>query len=324
MEKALINRINENGYKKLAMKVFVFVIIIASFDFTIGRVLNYFYFTQGSGTQYRTTYSLEKSTAEILVFGSSRANHHYVSEIFEKRSNLTCYNAGRDGNSIFYHYAILKGVLKRYSPKIVILDFSTHEFVKNQDSYDRISSLLPYYRKHPEIRSIVELRGPFEKFKMISNIYPFNSSILSIAIHNNAEYNNTQSEDIKGYMPLTKIWNEPIKTDSNFVQYELDSVKVKAYDSFINGCINSRVKLYIVCSPSFIKYTYKEYSVTIGQEIAERNNIKFYDFSNDSNFINNSSLFQDVGHLNNEGATLFSNRLIDKISETEKNIELVH
>ena len=43
---------------------------------------------------------------------------------------LSFYNAGRDGNFMFYHLAVLKGVLNRYSPKIVILDFVAEELHK--------------------------------------------------------------------------------------------------------------------------------------------------------------------------------------------------
>jgi hypothetical protein len=42
--------------------------------------------------------------------------------------------------------------------------------------------------------------------------------------------------------------------------------------------------------------------------------VQFLDFSNDSTFINNPKLFADVGHLNDGGARIFSNELIDKIN----------
>ena len=61
---------------------------------------------------------------------------------------------------------MLKGVLKRYSPKIIILDIVNKEFQKNADSYEKISPLLPYYNSHPEIRSIVQLRSRYEKHKL--------------------------------------------------------------------------------------------------------------------------------------------------------------
>ena len=147
------------------MKLLVLFITLVFFDFIIGSLLNIFYFKQESGLQYRTTYSIEKTTADLLIFGSSTANHNYHPGIFQNRLNMSYYNVGRDGKSIFYHYAVLEAVLKRYTPKMIIYDFDEHEFSKDQESYDRLSSFLPYYKKHPEIRSIVDLKSPYEKYK---------------------------------------------------------------------------------------------------------------------------------------------------------------
>ena len=313
MIKFSIYKIKKSPYKFFLLKLIALFAIIFAFDYSIGNILNYLYFKQESGLQYRTTYSIEKTTADVLIFGSSRANHHYRPDIFEKRLHLSYYNVGRDGNFIFYHYAILKGVLKRYSPKIIILDFPDREFIKNQDSYDRISSLLPYYRSHPEMRSIIELKGPYEKLKLLSSIYPYNSSMFTIAV-GNAEFNKKRRGDINGYVPLKKIWNSAIQIDNNSTKYEIDCIKVKLYELFIQDCINSKIKLYIVRSPYFIKSN-TDCSATLVKEIAKKYNVMFFDYSNDPIFINNSKLFADPEHLNDEGAKIFSSLLIERITK---------
>jgi hypothetical protein len=286
--------------------------IIFIFDFSIGNILSYLYFKQESGLQYRTTYSIEKTKADLLIFGSSRANHHYHPDVFEKKLHLSYYNVGRDGNFIFYHYAVLKGILKRYSPKIVILDIVQGEFQLDPNSYDRLSSLLPYYRTHPEMHSIIELRNKYEKLKLLSSIYPYNSSIFTI-LAGNAEFNKKRKSDIKGYVPVLKTWHNSIQMDYNPVKYKIDSIKVKAYESFIQNCIHSKVKLYIVCSPYFIKSNHTDYSIILAQGIAKKYNIKFWDFSKDSIFINNPKLFGDITHLNDDGAKIFSTKITDNI-----------
>jgi hypothetical protein len=318
MIKTSFHKIQKNPYQYFLLKLVVLLAIVFALDYSIGNALRYFYFKQESGLQYRTTYSIEKTTADLLIFGSSRANHHYNPSVFESRLNQSYYNVGRDGNSIFYHSAVLKAVLKRYSPKIVILDFVHGEFQKNQNSYDRLSSLLPYYSNHPEMRSIINLKSDYEKIKLFSNIYPYNSSIFTITV-GNAEFNKKRNGDIKGYVPLTKIWNGSIKIDNSSTSYEIDTMKVNAYKTFIQDCINSKVKIYIACSPYYIKSNHSDYSVIIGKEIAKRNNIEFFDYSKDSVFINNSKLFSDNSHLNDSGAIVYSNMLIDRISKLNRN-----
>lgn len=315
MIESSIYKIKRNPVRFFLLKLIIFFTLVFILDYIIGNILSHFYFRQESGLLYRTTFSIEKTTADVLIFGSSKANHHYIPDIFEKRLNLSCYNVGRDGNYILYHSAVLKGVLKRYSPKIVILDFRSGEFKQTKDSYDELSSLLPYYNRHPEMRSIIELKSKFEKLKLLSYIYPYNSLLLTIAV-GNTEFNKKRRSDIQGYVPLKKVWNLPIQIDSSSINYEIDSIKVKAYEIFIQNCVQSKVNLYIVCSPSFIKSNHIDYSVKLGQKIAKKNNITFFDFSNDSIFINESKFFADTWHLNNTGAEIFSDILTDNLTKT--------
>lgn len=315
MIKLSIYKLKKKPFQYFLLKLTVLFAFVFVFDFLIGNILSYYYFKQQRGAYYLTTYAIDSTKADLLIFGSSRANHHYQADAFEKRIGLSYYNAGRDGNFIFYHYAILQAVLKRYAPKMIILDFIHGEFLKDQNSYDRISSLLPYYRSHPEMRSIIELKSPYEKLKLLSHIYPNNSLLLIIA-GGNAMFSEKKREDINGYMPLTKVWNDSIQNENTPVKYEIDSTKIKVYQLFIQDCINSKVTLYIVCSPYFIKFNHIDYSVNLGEGIAKKYNIPFFDYSKDSIFINNSKLFADPLHLNDEGAKIFSNMLTDTINKT--------
>lgn len=281
-------------------------------DFLFGAALQHLYFNQKSGAQYRTTYAIEKAEAQLLIFGSSRANHHYHPDIFQEQLNQTYYNAGRDGNFILYHNAILKSILQRHTPQTVILDFVAYDFRKKEGTYDRLSSLLPYYKTHPELRPTIELKSPYEKIKLCSSIYPYNSLLFTI-ISANLKSGKKSKDDNKGYIPLTEKWTNPIQTDTASARYEIDSIKIQAYQAFIQNCINSNVKLYIVCSPYFINPTHPDYSVTIAEKIAAQYNIPFFNFSNHPAFTTNPNLFADPEHMNNDGAITFSKMLADTI-----------
>lgn len=312
MEKLYRNDVKKNSYKYFFFKLAILFAIVFIFDFVIGNILSYYYFKQQSGPGYQTTYAIDSTKADLLIFGSSRANHHYQTGIFENGTGLSYYNVGRDGESIFYHYAILKAVLKRYTPKMIVLDFTNGDLAKDQNSYDRISSLLPYYPNHPEILPIIELKSPYEKIKLLSHIYPNNSLMLTIAARN-ITFSGKKREDNNGYIPISKVWNHSIQNDNTPIIYEIDSTKIKVYTSFIQDCINSKVSLYIVCSPYFLKFTHQNYSVKLAKEIAKKYNVPFFDYSQDSTFYNHSKLFADVAHLNKDGAKIFSESVIDSI-----------
>lgn len=308
-----INKIKEKGLPDLLLKAFLFLIILFLLDFAIGSTLRYFYTKQKSGLLYRATYSLDSTKADILVFGASRANHHYIPGIFKNRMNLSCYNTGRDGEIIFYNYAVLQSVLKRYTPKIAILDFSREEFKVEESDYDRLSALFPYYKEHQEIRPIVQLKSPYEKYKLLSKIYPYNSLIFTILI-GTTKFNESRAfiDDENGYVPLTEVCDRNLAIDTAYKPYPLDSNKINIFKNFVKDCINSNVKPYIIISPILIKYLYEDPSVNLARKIAKTYNVPVYTFLNDSSFFHNT-LFADGTHLNDTGAKLFTNKVIDTI-----------
>jgi hypothetical protein len=313
MENKLIGKLKSNQYLYFFAKLFLLFLIVFLLDFSIGKTLRHFYFKQESGWQYRTTYAMENTVADVIVFGSSRANHHYHPEVFEKKLPYEYYNAGRDGSYNLYHFAVLRSILKRHKPKMIILEFGKEEFKKSQIGYDRLSALLPYYKTHPEIREILNHKSSTERLKLsASQIYPFNSSIFTIAI-GNASINKTRRGDIKGYVPLDKTWNEPIKTVQPSPAYDVDSVSVWAYESFLKDCNSSGVPVYVVTSPYFERSASLDTSMQLGEKIAEKLNVPFFDFSRDENLISHPEFFADHLHLNDKGARVFSEMVIDRI-----------
>jgi len=317
-----MKKIYRNKHFKIVLKFGLFIFFLWMFDFSVGLFLSHCYQKQKSGLLYRATYSMDSTNADMLIFGASRANHHYVPSIFKKKLNLTCYNTGRDGETIFYNYAVLKSVLKRYSPKIVILDFSIKDFSNNEESYDRLAALLPYYESHPGIRPIVKLKSPFQKIKLISKIYPYNSLCFTMLI-GSTNYNVTRDyiNDDNGYIPLTDSFNQALYIDTTNINYQLDMNKINAYISFLKDCATSGVKIYVIVSPVCVKYLYQDKSIILAKRIAKKYNVVFYDYTNDPFYLNSNFLFADRGHLNENGAKIFTNQVINEISKNEYAIE---
>ena len=303
----------KNYRNSLGATILFFALLIAA-DYFTGKVLHHLFFRQTSGWDYETKYSIEDTKADVLIFGASRAQQQYNPEYIEDSLQLTCYNVGRDGMPFFYHYAVLQAVLKRYSPKIILLDCEYGVLKKTESSYERISCLLPYYKSHPEMRSIIELRGPFEKYKLFSQIYPYNSLMFKIA-SGNLPSSKKKNETIKGYIPLTRSLNEPIKTIDYTETYELDTVKINMLQSFIDDCKKRNIKLFILCSPYYINPVGTDYSIKVIKEKAAANNIDFIDYSTEKIFLNNSKLFDDTVHVNTTGSKIFSSMLAAELKK---------
>jgi len=299
--------------KKITGNIGLVLIVVFIFDLAIGKTLRHFYFTETSGLHYRTTYSIDSTKADILVFGSSRANHHYVPEVFEDSLKMSFYNTGRDGNTILYNLAVFKSIIKRYTPKIIIFDLMASELNYNIQSYDRLSSLQPYYFQHSEIQDIVKLRGPFESFKLGSSIYPFNSSITTIIV-GNLGFNKKRKGDNKGYIPLFgSIMDTNLTRSENYI-INYDTTKIQALNYITKTCKSKNIKLVFIQSPFYARGKTNA-STQLIAEIANNNGSIFFNYLNDPIFIKHPGYFKDINHLNNDGAIYFSTIIAHSLLE---------
>ena len=290
-------------YFLLRFALLFLVLVIC--DFGLGRLLQHYYFTQTSGAAARTTYAMEEITAEGLIFGSSRASHHYVPEILSSQLNMGFYNTGRDGNYIFYNLAVLRTILKRYTPEIIILDANVDIFHKTPANYDRLASLLPYYETHEEIRSIVELRSRFEKWKLYSRIYPYNSLLGSIAIRNLES--GKQATEGDGYVPIYDQWEYDIKP-KEFSHKVLDEKLIDGFRSFVQEARDAGSEVFVIISPFYA--TYDEVpGLPLIEKICQEEGVHFKDDAQSEFFLSRGELFGDYAHLNHEGAMLFSEQI---------------
>lgn len=308
----MINKTRNFFANQFLIKLAAFFLLVFIVDRSIGFLLKKFYFKQKSGYDYQATFVIDKTEADVLIMGSSRAVNIFDPRIFESKLNLTCYNAGRYGYPIFYHDALLKTVIKRYIPKMVVLSFDAGNFSKSQDAYDRISSLLPYYKDHPEIRSIVELKGRFEKIKMLSSIYPYNSLLLPI-IAGNTSGNKSKFENFNGYIPLHHERSGTLTKFDYTLETKLDTVKINSYKDFIKTCKDSGILLFIVCPPYMISASGVDLSIKTAIQIAKETNTLFLDYSRDTFFTYKPYLFADYRHLNEKGVDLISNKVIERL-----------
>ncbi len=190
-------------------------------DQLIGRIMRELYFMQTSGPLAETTQLFTQVQADALILGSSRGRRNYNPQVFADTLGISVYNGGHDGQTLFYEQAVIRRVLQRYTPRLVIIDLNPEEMYYREVHYDRLNVLAPYYRDFPELRSIYLLRSvrdgtwepgrwwvqparpgqtswenfwfrlhameerllpvTTERIKMLSAIYPYNSYALDIA-----------------------------------------------------------------------------------------------------------------------------------------------
>lgn len=311
MKNVYIKPSSRKSPSQVAIRIAAFVLLLVTVDFILGKAFHYLYKNQKIGWEARTRYSVEDTKADIILLGASRAQQQYNPEYFEKRLNLSCYNVGRDGQSFLYQYAVIEGILKRYHPKMIILECERKMFMESPASRERLSCLLPLYKDHSELREIIAQRSPLEKFKLLSQSYPYNSVSLKILF---ANFTKKKDEDIKGYVPLTRSLNEAKRyVDFSNPGYELDTVKIKYFNTFIKQCQQANIKLYFTCSPFYFNYSGADTSLEIVKETAAKNHIPFFNLSKGVPELDNGKFFDDTVHVNRTGSYILTNIIIDSI-----------
>lgn len=105
-------------------------------DFAFGRLYEGLYFSEKSRQNDRRIHSVLGTHEDILIFGSSRALHHYNPKIIEDSLGMSCYNVGSGGQNIYYHLALLEATLERYTPKIAILELMSIDFEITPPQWD--------------------------------------------------------------------------------------------------------------------------------------------------------------------------------------------
>jgi hypothetical protein len=301
---------------KIFRKCLLLFVVLYAIDFVIGNLLEKTFYKQTHGDDYVTIYSLDSTKEDILIFGTSRASHHYKTRLLQNLTNYTYYNCGRDEMTIFYSQSLINSILKRYNPKLIILDILPTELNYNKSSnlnYERIvNTLKPFVQKHPELKESISKSGKLEILKTdFSRIYPFNSLIGSIVQNT---YTNLGHKQELGYEPLwnkidslnygNPIWGNSMDTTA------VDDILVTQLKQIINLTKQHNVRLITIVSPFYFKLPiYKSTSYQTFKKVLTNESLQFLDFSQDTDFLSKPFLFNDDVHLNDSGANIFSKKI---------------
>jgi hypothetical protein len=93
--------------------------------------------------------------------------------------------------------------------------------------------------------------------------------------------------------------------------FPVDQERVALLERFINDCQQHHIQLIMVESPMYI--CSKQDVFIFPCNLAAKHHIKFIDHYRDTDFVGHAELFYDFGHLNRQGAELYSNKLAKEL-----------
>lgn len=301
--------------KKFILKTLLFFAICVVLDTCVGFASSTLQKSSKGGLTQKDEFIKNKMHADIVIMGSSRASHHYVSNLMADSLGCSVYNAGMDGKGIIMNYGVFLEITRRYTPKTIIYELTPDfDYLKGDNE-----QYLTHLRHSYDIKGVDSIFwnvNPNERIKMLSNSYRSNSLVPHLIYDNIV----AQIDSLNGYVPL---WNKVNKNEikrrtikKNSVDYPIDSLKVKYFQKMIALCQKKDIELIFAVSPLLI---YMEDAYSFGFQLAASNNVKIIDAQQVmSDF--KEELFQDDYHLNNDGATMYTLEVIRIIINENHNL----
>ena len=289
--------------KRFFYYMILFFIAIFAIDKLSGICFDYLNSHAKGGDTANQYYICKKSNENILIFGSSRANHHYIPSIIEDSLNTSCYNCGTDGNGIILHYGRYKLITERYTPQLIIYDLVTDFDIIQNDNLKYLDQLKQYYNE-ADLTELFNDVSPTEKYKLYSNLYQYNTKFIQMLSDNISP----QQSVFKGYKPIYNTMNYEPKSANSTTEIKADSIKLKYIEKLIQDTQQKGIKLVFMISPFYNAKNTEAFEPV--KKIIEKYNLTLYDFYSDEEITSNKNLFGDPSHMNDKGAQIYTKKII--------------
>lgn len=270
-----------------------------------------------SGQLAKDNFRLHRLDTDIVIIGSSRGSHHYVTKQLNDSIDRYCgrhyslYNAAIDGKFANSNSCAAEAIIARYNPKLVVYDISEGQLRGDKVADIEFSS--PFYWTDTIVRRYLDNLGLREKLLMKSSLYRYNGKIFRIV------FSFVQQVPVDdGYEPLYGSKIDTLTTNKNTSEIKpLNTYSINNFENVLKKYSSVNVPLIIVCSPSF-KPNNNNLRL---KALCDKYNIPFIDMYDEAYFNNNPCLFSDRTHLNDDGAHVFTALFFEQLKPYLKDIK---
>lgn len=268
---------------------------------------------------------------DIAIVGSSRAWVQINPEILKDSLKLSTYNFGIDGHNFWLQYLRHSEYLKyNKKPKLIIVSVDLFTLEKRIDLYKH-SQFLPYMLWNKEIYKFTISYKGFNKIDYYIPLVRYfgERTSLNYSLSKLFSKNNNEKLRNNGFAGKNKQWNsdlEKAKKEKGQLIIDIDKETIRLFKSFVKECKRNGTELILVYTPEYIEgqcfVSNRKDIINIYKDISYKENVAFYDYSNDS-ICFNKTLFYNASHLNMKGANIFTQKLAHDVKKY-KNTNNIH
>ncbi|MBO7609930.1 MAG: hypothetical protein J6S96_06995 [Muribaculaceae bacterium] len=301
---------------KNSIKFFICVVVaVVAFDMLFGCFADQYIKKHPLPGDYRLIdYVVNQCDEECIIVGNSLAINSLIPSIIEDSLDVSCYNAGASAQHIPYVETIMKCIVDRYTPKMIIFVFGP-TFLSGTGNGQRFNILIPFYQRgHEIIDRNLERKDFYEPYFLHSSLYRFNRIWWRILLYHFISYSDNND---KGFV----AHNKPSKFPELYpLEYKSNSKERKeCFIRCLDICKNNGIEMVCVSPPVFKTFN-KGVPQTIQfiKKMCEQNNVIFIDDTQDTTYLNNAELWYDNVHFNIDGSRLYTVQFIRELKEIQK------
>ncbi|URM37324.1 hypothetical protein [Flavobacterium anhuiense] len=247
-----------------------------------------------------TVFNSTAQKYDVVILGSSRANNHFVAQMFEDKG-LKTFNYGMSGGHLFEASLMLKLMIERkYEIKNVILEADLN--LASDHQAEGIAALfLPFIHNSEVIKDHYKNENDFKKLYYIPfyRYVKYDSKIGFREIFFTAIHKKTNALDNLGFYPLERHKNGNMK--NNIVNLN-PLPHNKYYEEIKDLCKKNNIKFIAVMTPMCEN--------VVGMNYFDKVKKAYPEIHNYENTVIENKYFSSCGHMTNKGARLFTARII--------------
>ncbi|WP_396152910.1 hypothetical protein [Flavobacterium sp.] len=278
--------------------LFVFILFIASL------LLDVIFTTIISQSSERNKvenvlHSFEKKY-DLVIMGTSRANNHFVTDLFEKKG-LKSFNYGISGSHLFETSLLLKLMMtNKFQIKNLILEADLSICNEKRDE-GTTARFMPYIHTNSIIKEHYKHESDFKQLYYVPfyRYIKFDAKIGFREVYEVLSKKPTNTLYNKGYYPLISDKKGSMKNDIS----TLKVIRNKYYEEIKKICNQNNINLIVVMTPMCKNTKGLDYFDNVKKQYPEINNFE--------NTVTDDRYFASCGHLNNEGAIIYTNHIIN-------------
>ena len=278
--------------------VFIFIFFIASLllDFTFTTIISQ------SSERNKVEYVIHSfgKKYDVMIMGTSRANNHFVTNLFEKKG-LKSFNYGISGSHLFETSLLLKVMIaNKFQIKNLILEADLSICNEKRDE-GTTARFMPYIHTNSIIKEHYKNESDFKKLFYLPfyRYIKFDAKIGFREVYEVLSKKPTNTLQNNGYYPLISDKKGSMKNDIS----TLKVIRNKYYEEIKKICKQNNINLIVVMTPMCQNTKGLDYFDKVKKQYPEINNFE--------NIVTDDRYFASCGHLNNEGAIIYTNHIIN-------------